>query len=331
MLYLSKIAEIIEGEMIGKDVFIEGISQINKGSKGLLSFIDNPNYLKNYNTTKCSALIVSQEFNNFSRDDLSLIKVSNPRLGLLKAINHLFPNKKDSSSGVSDSANVSNESSVGDCFSIGHFSSISNNCQIGKNVSIGSNCSISNDVFIGDNVKIFNNVVVEANSIIGKDSIIESGAVIGSNGFGTVKDNKTNLNFPHIGKAIIGRDVWIGSNASIDRGSIGDTYIGDNTKIDNLVQIAHNVRIGKSCLIAAGTAIAGTTIIGDFVSIGGQVGIIGHLNIGDNCLIGAKSLVTKSFSKGLFVSGNPAKIHKQRVKEEIALRKLPDVLRKSIK
>ena len=167
-----------------------------------------------------------------------------------------------------------------------------------------------------------NNVVIEHDVVIGKNTIIQSGSVIGADGFGTVLDNGKHLNFPHIGKVIIGDDVWIGSNTTIDRGSIGDTIIGDNTKIDNLIQIAHNVRIGKSCLIASGTAIAGTSIIGDNVSIGGQVGIVGHLKIGDNCIIGAKSLVTKSFSGNIFISGNPAMLHKKRIKQDVALRKL---------
>ena len=187
---------------------------------------------------------------------------------------------------------------------------------------IGNNCSISGGVIIKDNVKIANNVVIEHDVEIGENTIIQSGAIIGSDGFGTIKENDRHLNFPHIGKVVVGSDVWIGSNTTIDRGSIGDTVIGDNTKIDNLIQIAHNVKIGKSCLIASGTAIAGTSIIGNNVSIGGQVGIIGHLKIGDNCLIGAKSLVTKSFSENLFISGNPARLHKERIKQDAVLRKL---------
>ncbi len=267
-----------------------------------MSFIDNPIYIKKYFTTKCSALIVKKDFEHSPRSDLSLIRVENPRLALSKAINLIYPRLEYNNN--SNSSYISSKS------------------KIGKNVEIGNNCSISRGVIIKDNVKIANNVVIEHDVEIGENTIIQSGAIIGSDGFGTIKENARHLNFPHIGKVIIGSDVWIGSNTTIDRGSIGDTIIGDNTKIDNLIQIAHNVKIGKSCLIASGTAIAGTSIIGDNVSIGGQVGIIGHLNIGDNCLIGAKSLVTKSFSKNLFISGNPARLHKERIKQDIALRKL---------
>ena len=243
------------------------------------------------------------DFEHTSKKGLSLIRVENPRLALLKLINLMYSqiNKNDDKL---DSDYMPSES------------------QIGNNIKIGNNCSISSQAIIGDDVCIGNNVIIEHDVIIGQKTIIQSGAVIGSDGFGTVKDNNKHLNFPHIGKVIIGNDVWIGSNTTIDRGSIGDTIIGDNTKIDNLIQIAHNVKIGKSCLIASGTAIAGTSIIGNNVSIGGQVGIVGHLKIGDNCMIGAKSLVTKSFTENLFISGNPAMLHKKRIKQDVALRKL---------
>ena len=268
-----------------------------------MSFIDNPIYIKKYFTTKCSALIVKKDFEHSPRSGLSLIRVENPRLALSKAINLIYSRIEYKNNNL-NSSYISDES------------------KIGKNVVIGNNCSISGGVIIKDNVKIANNVVIEHDVEIGENTIIQSGAIIGSDGFGTIKENDRHLNFPHIGKVIVGSDVWIGSNTTIDRGSIGDTVIGDNTKIDNLIQIAHNVKIGKSCLIASGTAIAGTSIIGNNVSIGGQVGIIGHLKIGDNCLIGAKSLVTKSFSENLFISGNPARLHKERIKQDAVLRKL---------
>jgi len=311
LLPLSKIAKEINGELVGADLNINGICQIDKGKKSYLSFIDNPIYVKKYKLTKCSALIVHKSFKIDPKSKISLIKVNNPRFGLLKAINLLYPTNNTSIKS-SDSSSIIHKSAI-----------------IGKNLSIGDNSTVSENVKIGDNVKIGNNVSIEKDTIIGSQTIIQSGSVIGSNGFGTVKNKNKHFNMPHIGKVILGEDVWIGSNTTIDRGSIGDTIIGDNSKIDNLIQIAHNVEIGKGCLIASGTAIAGTTIIGNNVSIGGQVGITGHLNIGDNCLIGAQSLVTKSFSDNLFVSGSPAKIHKDRVKEDVALRNLPKFFKKN--
>ena len=327
---MSEIAKKIDGQLIGPDKEVVQISEIDSGITGSLSFIDNPFYLKYYSTTKCSALIVSKDFKYNDRKDLSLIKVSSPRLGLLKVIKIMYNETLNLKKSVSDEnyTYIDETAIIGKKLHIGPFSSISENVSIGDNVLIGDNCSISSNVSIGNNVKLHTGVIIDRGCVIGDNSIIQSGTVIGSDGFGTVKDNDRHLNFPHIGNVIIGNDVWIGSNVSIDRGTIGDTCIGNNTKIDNLVQIAHNVKIGQSCIVVAGTAIAGTTLIGDNVSIGGQVGIVGHIKIGDNCLIGAKSLVTKSFSDNLFISGNPAKIHKDRVKEEVALRDLPQYMKK---
>ena len=331
MYLLSEIAKEIDGELCGDDKEISSISEINNGSSSCLSFIDNPLYLKYYSSTNCGALIVSVNFKENDRENISLIKVNSPRLGLLKAIKLIYKDndsRLDSEDDFKKTCAIDQTAIIGENLDIGTFVHISHNSIIGNNVCLGDHCIIGENVSIGDNVKLHNNVTIEKDCIIKDNSIIQSGTVIGSNGFGTVKDQDKHLNFPHIGKVVIGEDVWIGSNVSVDRGTIGDTLIGDNTKIDNLVQIGHNVKIGQSCILVSGVAIAGTATIGNNVSIGGQVGIVGHITIGDNCLIGAKSLVTKSFSDNLFISGNPAKIHKDRVREEVALRDLPQYMKK---
>ena len=315
---LSDIAKKINGKLIGEDRDIFEISEIQNGKKGSLSFIDNPIYSKYYQSTKCSGIIVNNKFRVNPNLNISILIVDNTRLALLKAIKIIYQKKKNNSKASPIlSKNIE----------IGKNSFIANDCSIGEGTKIGHNCTVMDNCKIGNNVCISNNVVLHEDTEIGSNTVIQSGAIIGSDGFGTVLDNGNHLNFPHIGKAIIKDDVWIGSNTTIDRGTIGDTIIGRNSKLDNLIQIAHNVEIGEGCLIAAGVAIAGSTKIGNKVSIGGQVGIVGHLKIGNNVSIGAKSLVTKSFKNNYFISGNPASNHKDRVKRDIALRKLPQLIK----
>jgi UDP-3-O-[3-hydroxymyristoyl] glucosamine N-acyltransferase len=150
--------------------------------------------------------------------------------------------------------------------------------------------------------------------------------VIGADGFGLTSDNNTHYKIPHIGSVLIGNNVWIGSNCSIDRGTLRNTVIGSGTKLDNLIQIAHNVKIGKNCLMAAQVAIAGSTTIGDNVTLAGQVGIIGHLTIGRDSVVASKSAVYKSLKAGSFVSGIPARSHKNRLRQDIIVTQLPNIL-----
>ena len=186
------------------------------------------------------------------------------------------------------------------------------NSQIGKKTKINSNVSIYNKTSIGNEV------------------IIESGSIIGSHGFGLTFHNGENHIIPHNGRVIIEDKVWIGSNCSIDRGTINDTIIGKGTKMDNLIQIAHNVKIGSNCVIAGHSAIAGSTNIGNYVTIAGKVGIIGHLTIEDNCTIASMSQVTKSLKQNSFVSGIPARDHKNNLKLTAQINKL-DSLFKNLK
>ena len=181
---------------------------------------------------------------------------------------------------------------------------------------------------IGNQSQIKSNVSIYDSSCIGNEVILESGVVIGTHGFGLTFHNGENHIIPHMGKVIIEDKVWIGANCAIDRGTINNTIIGEGTKMDNLIQVAHNVQIGKHCVIAGQSAIAGSTIIGNYVTIAGQVGIIGHLNIGDQCTIASKSQVTKSLNKNSFVSGIPARDHKHNLKLNALFNKLDSTINK---
>lgn len=218
--------------------------------------------------------------------------------------------------------------------------------KIGENVDIAPNVYIGHDVVIGNNVKIFPNVTIGEGSIIGdgtviysnvsirefveigKNCVIQPGAVIGSDGFGFVKVNGNNTKIDQIGTVIVEDEVEIGANTTIDRGAIGDTIIKKYTKIDNLVQIAHNDIIGENCLIISQVGIAGSTTIGNNVTLAGQVGVAGHLEIGDNTMIGAQSGVPGNVEANKILSGHPLVDHREDMKIRVAMKKLPELLKR---
>jgi len=321
MLSVKNLAEKIDGDIVGDSTFvIEGVCDLENGKLNHLTYIKDSSYEKYLECTKASVIIIDESM-NVQNNNKILIKVSNPGNAFIKIL-------KDFKY-ISNPENIidSYKKSVSK-FSFGSNVIISKNVYIGENVKLGDNttvypgCYIGDNSKIGDNVTLFSNVSVYDNIKIGNGCKIDSGTVIGTDGFGIIKNNNLNYSIPHIGSVIIGDDVHIGSNCSIDRGTILDTIIGDNCRLDNLVQIAHNVKIGNGCIIAGQSGIAGSTVIGDNVTIAGRAGIIDHLLIGDNSVITAHSLVCKSLNPNSFVSGNPATDHKKRLKRLAAMKKI---------
>ena len=256
------------------------------------------------------------------RLDKTLIRVENPVFAYIKILEYFDDNLKIKKNGIHKSSIISENTNIStDCF-IGPFSTIDNNVDIKSSSFIGSSCYIGKNVKIGKNSKIKSNVSIYDGTEIGDNVIIESGTTIGTNGFGLTTYKDQHYVIPHKGKVIIEDNVWIGANCAIDRGTINNTIIGFGTKMDNLIQIAHNVHIGEHCIIAGHTAIAGSTIIGNYVTIAGKVGIIGHLKIGNKCIIASMSQVTKSLRDNSFVSGIPARDHKKSLKLNAIFSKL---------
>ena len=327
MITINDLAEKINGSIEGeKTLSINGVGDLRTAPKDFVSFLSDERYYKYFQDTSSQAVIVD---NSFSHDRLNktLIRVTNPVYAYIKTI-ELFNHVDSFNSGIHETAIISSKAKIGKNVYIGPHVVIDANVKIGNSSFIGSSCYISNDVVIGNNVKIKSNVSIHHDTIIGNKVIIESGVVIGTNGFGLTLHNNEHHIIPHTGKVVIDDKVWIGANCAIDRGTINDTVIGLGTKMDNLIQIAHNVTIGKHCVIAGQSAIAGSTNIGDYVTIAGQVGIIGHLNIGDKCTIASKSQVTKSLNKGSFVSGIPARDHKRNLKLNALFNKLDSIINK---
>ncbi|MBF1208012.1 MAG: UDP-3-O-(3-hydroxymyristoyl)glucosamine N-acyltransferase, partial [Fusobacterium periodonticum] len=199
---------------------------------------------------------------------------------------------------------------------------------IGNNVKIFPNVTIGEGVKIGEGTVIYSNVTIREFVEIGKNCVIQPGAVIGSDGFGFVKVNGNNTKIDQIGTVIVEDEVEIGANTTIDRGAIGDTIIKKYTKIDNLVQIAHNDIIGENCLIISQVGIAGSTIVGNNVTLAGQVGVAGHLEIGDNTMIGAQSGVPGNVEANKILSGHPLVDHREDMKIRVAMKKLPELLKR---
>ena len=325
MFTISQIAKKINGEIIGNsNLAIIGVCDIQEGLNEHISYIDSKEYIPLFNKTKASALIVSKEFKLF-RQDVVLIKVDQPAKSFIDVV-HLFHPKEKNEDFIDKTAIISSSSSIGDKVTICPNAVIEDNVEIGNNVKIGTGSIIGKNSIIGNNTIINPNVTIYNNIQIGSFCSIDSGTVVGSDGFGYIKENNSYHKIPHIGKVIIKNHVNIGSSCCIDRGTLSNTIIGEGTKLDNLIHIAHNVKIGKNCAIAGQVGIAGSTIIEDNVILAGQVGIIGHLVIGDGSTVAAKSVVFQSIPSKSFVSGIPARPHKERMRQDVLINQLPNIL-----
>ena len=309
MVLVSEIANRIDGIVEGNpNIEISGVCDIKNGQEGKISFLGNSKYMEFFNSTNSSAIIVNSK-QDFENSDKTLIRVKNPHLGFAKTL-EMFQEQSLNQNEIHPTA-VFNDT-----------------VKIGKNVSIGPNVIIGDNSTIGDNCIINANVTIYNYTEIGSSVTIDSGTVIGADGFGWVTENGKHHKIPHIGNVIIHDNVWIGANCTIDRGTFNSTIIGESCKLDNQIHIAHNVKLGINCLVAGQTGIAGSTNIGNNVTIAGQCGIADNIQIGDNSIIAAKSAVLQSLPKNSFVSGNPARQHKSRIKQEIVIQQLPEILKR---
>jgi UDP-3-O-[3-hydroxymyristoyl] glucosamine N-acyltransferase len=316
-------ADLIGGKIFGNEnSLFHNVAKIEEASEGELTFLYHPAYEKFFPTTKATAIIVNPGFEK-SRDDITYIEIEKPNIALQKIIMHFF-NPEFKLEGIDETAFIDESAKLGKNIAIGKNVVVSKNCKIGDNVKIFHNTVISENVVIEDDSLIFANVSVREDCKIGKRVIIHSGTVIGSDGFGYTPDEKGVYNkIPQIGNVVIEDDVEIGSNVSIDRAALGSTRIMKGAKIDNLVQIAHNVTIGENTVISAQTGVSGSTKVGNNTILAGQVGLVGHIEIGDKVIVGAQSGVSKSLKKSGTYSGSPAQELKDRLRLEAQIRSLP--------
>ena len=318
---LNEIAKLVDGKVIGNgDILIKGASGIREATEGDITFLANSKYSSLMDKTRAAAIITSSDAQVTTKP---VIITANPSLAFIKIISMFTPDDAGHPSGIDYTAVIGKNVSLGKDVTIGAYSVIGDNVTIGDNVIIYAGCYIGHHTKIGAQTLIYPHVSIRERISIGGRVIIHSGTVIGSDGFGFATIKGAHHKIPQVGTVEIHDDVEIGANVTIDRARFDKTVIGRGTKIDNLVQIAHNVIIGENSLIVAQVGIAGSTIVGNNVTLGGQVGLVGHIVIGDNAIVTGQSGVAKSVPADTMVSGYPARPFMTTQRVNASLQNLP--------
>ncbi|MEJ0090529.1 MAG: UDP-3-O-(3-hydroxymyristoyl)glucosamine N-acyltransferase [Limisphaerales bacterium] len=320
-----EIAKHLQGEVVGDGhAILNSFATTDNAQPGDLTFAENEEFFVRAEVSAATAIIADKRFSSSKK---ILIQVPNARIAFAKALALFFP-EPVRPAGIHPLSVVASSASVDPTAHIGP------HCTVGERVKIGANCILQAGNFIGDDstlgeeVNLFPNVTIYPRTEIGRRVRIHAGTTIGSDGYGYVLDGGFHRKVPQIGNVIIHDDVEIGANVTIDRGALGPTVIGKGTKIDNLVQIAHNVEIGEHCLIIAQVGIAGSSKLGNYVVLAGQVGVGGHLKLGNQVTIGAQAGVMTDVPDGAKWLGAPAQPDKQVKRQVIAIQRLPDLLRR---
>ena len=322
----EQIAGILEGSVDGNpEAEVSKLSKIEDGTSGSLTFLANPKYTPYIYKTKASIAIVDKNFKPEHDLDVTLIRVDDAYKSFSKLLEY-YNQVKLSKSGIEQPVYISESASYGDDIYLGAFAYLGNNVSIGNNVKIYPNVYIGDNCKIGDNCVIFQGAKIYSDCVLGETVYVHSGAIIGADGFGFAPDeNGEYSRIPQTGNVIIEDNVDIGAGTTIDRATLGSTVIRKGVKLDNQIQIAHNVEIGEHTAIAAQTGIAGSTKIGKNCMIGGQVGIVGHLTIGDRVRIQAQSGITRNIKNDEAVQGSPALSYNDFNKSYVHFKNLPSL------
>ena len=322
-LKLGEIARLVGGELVGDgEVEISGVAGIREARPGDLTFLANRRYEPYLRATQASAIIMAERNGEL---DQSVILNENPYLAFLRVV-ELFVPREIYERGIHPRAVVGREVRLGQEVSIGANVVVEDAVELGDRVTLYPGCYVGPRCVIGDDAIVHPNVTILRGTVIGERVIVHSGTVIGSDGFGFAKNGARHQKIPQVGNVVIEDDVEIGANVTIDRAATGTTLIGRGTKIDNLVQIAHNVVIGENCIVVAQVGISGSTELGENVTLAGQAGLVGHLKIGDNVKVGAQAGVIKSIPAGTCVSGYPARPHNEAMRIYASQQRLPRLM-----
>ena len=326
----KKLSEVLNGTLEGDpNVLVHGPSKIEEGEPGTISFLGNPKYESYAYTTASSVLLVSKDFVPTQEIKATIIRVNDVYASIASLLEQFGADNKKST-GVDKNAFIHASAKLGNDISIGKFSVIEENTVIGEGTRIYSQVFIDVNVRIGENVIIYPGVKIFKDCIVGNNCVIHANAVIGSDGFGFAPQSDGQYKkVPQIGNVLIEDNVEIGANTVIDRATMGSTIIRSGVKLDNLIQIAHNVEIDENTVIAAQAGIAGSTKVGKGVQIGGQVGLVGHIQIADGTKIQAQSGVNKSIKqKDTAIYGSPALAYNDFLRAYAVYRRLPDLLKR---
>jgi UDP-3-O-[3-hydroxymyristoyl] glucosamine N-acyltransferase len=321
----SEIAKYLQGEVVGDGhAVLNSFAPAERAQPGDLTFAENEDFFARAEESAATAIIADKRFSSSKK---ILIQVPNARIAFAKALALFFPEPKFPA-GIHPTAVIDSSAKIDPTAHIGPHCVVGACVQIGARSVLQSGNSVGNDSKLGEDVNIFPNVSIYPRTEIGSHVRIHAGTVIGSDGYGYVLDGSVHRKIPQIGNVIIHDDVEIGANVTVDRGALGPTVIGKGTKIDNLVQIAHNVEIGEHCLVIAQVGIAGSAKLGNYVVLAGQVGVGGHLKLGNQVTVGAQSGVMTDIPDGGKWLGAPACPDRDFKRQVIAIQRLPDLLKR---
>lgn len=324
---LAEIAKYIDGEIVGDAALdISGIAGIKEAKPGDITFLANAKYESLLNETSASAVLVAKDCDLDT--NLAVIKTKDPSYAFSKVITLLNPDLEKHFEGIDDKAVVADSVRLGDNVAVGPCAIIEEGAVVGEGTVVYAGVYIGRDAVIGKNCILYPNLTIRERCVLGDNVIIHSGTVIGSDGFGFATIDGEHKKIPQVGIVEIEDDVEIGSNVTVDRARFDKTLIRRGAKIDNLVQIAHNVEIGQHALVVAQVGISGSTKVGKYAILAGQVGVAGHLEIGDQAVVGAQGGVTKSLEGGKQYWGTPARDMKTVLREQASLIRLPDAMKR---
>jgi UDP-3-O-[3-hydroxymyristoyl] glucosamine N-acyltransferase len=324
---LKELAEWVEGTVVGDgETEISGVGAVEDARAGEITLIADPRHLPKLGETKASAVIVSKEV---TQADRPLLCVTSPHLAFARILT-LFFEKPYQPKGIDSNTWISPTAKLGKDLTLYPFVYVGDRCLIGDRVTLYPGVHVGEDAAVGEDSILYPNVSIYPGAVVGKRVILHSGVVIGSDGFGYVKEGKKNIKIPQVGTVEIEDDVELGANTTVDRATLGKTIVRRGTKIDNLVQVAHNVVIGEDSILCAQAGISGSTKIGSNVTLAGQVGVVDHVEIGDNVIVGAQAGVTHNLPGNQGYVGSPALPHREFLRSNAVFPKLPEMRKRFV-